>query len=82
MLKNIIIIRGNGPEPGSVAERVEQELERGQPLAERADAPTAASRAQRGAAREWKGRFGHAMITAEIRQFFSTKHYHLTMPKI
>ena len=45
------------------------EIERGRPLAERADASTAAGRAQRGAAREREGAFGNAVITAEVRYF-------------
>ena len=44
-----------------------RELERGRPLAERADASTAAGRAQRGTAREREGAFGNAVVTAKIR---------------
>jgi len=54
---------------------VGRDLERGRPLAERADASTAIGRAQRGAAREREGAFGNAAITAEVRYSFVTKHY-------
>ena len=54
-----------------------RDLERGRPLAERADARTAGGRAQRGAAREREGAFGHALITVEMRYFIVTKHYSL-----
>ena len=46
---------------------VGRDLERGRPLAERADASTAIGRAQRGTAREREGAFGNAVITAEVR---------------
>ena len=55
---------------------VGRDLERGRPLAERADASTAAGRAQRGTAREREGAFGNAAITAEVRYSLLTKHYH------
>ena len=55
-----------------------RDLERGRPLAERADASTVAGRAQRGAAREREGTFGNAVITAEVRYSLLTKHYHTT----
>ena len=42
--------------------------------AQRADASTAIGRAQRGAAREREGAFGNAVITAEVRYSFVTKH--------
>ena len=45
------------------------ELERGRPLAERADASTAAGRAQRGAAREREGAFEHVVIITDIHCF-------------
>ena len=51
-------------------------LERGRPLAERADASTAVGRAQRGTAREREGAFGNAAITADVRYSLVTKHYH------
>ena len=51
------------------------DLERGRPLAERADASTAAGRAQRGTAREREGAFGNAVITAEVRYSLVTEHY-------
>ena len=52
------------------------ELERGRPLAERADASTAAKRgAQRGAAREREGAFEYAVVTVERRYSLLTKHY-------
>ena len=51
------------------------EIERGRPLAARADASTAAGRAQRGAAREREGAFGNAAITADVRYSLVTKHY-------
>ena len=51
------------------------ELERGRPLAERADASTAAGRAQRGTIREREGAFGNVIITAEVRYSLVTKHY-------
>ena len=54
---------------------VGRDLERGRPLAERADASTAAGRAQRGTAREREGAFGNAAITAEVRYSLLTKHY-------
>ena len=44
--------------------------------AQRADASTAAGRAQRGTAREREGAFGNAVITAEVRYSPVTKHYH------
>ena len=50
------------------------DLERGRPLAERADASTALGRAQRGAAREREGAFGNAIVTADVRYFLVTKH--------
>ena len=40
------------------------EIERGRPLAERADASTVGGRAQRGAAREREGAFEHVLVTA------------------
>ena len=54
---------------------VGRELKRGRPLAARADASTAAGRAQRGTAREREGAFGNAAITAEVRYSLVTKHY-------
>ena len=44
----------------------EDVFESPRPLAERADASTAAGRAQRGAAREREGAFEHVLVTAEI----------------
>ena len=46
--------------------------------ARRADASTAAGRAQRGAAREREGAFGSAVITAELRYSSVTKHYRVS----
>ena len=43
---------------------------------QRADARTAAGRAQRGTAREREGAFGNAAITAEVRYSLLAKHYH------
>ena len=54
---------------------VGRDLERGRPLAARADASTALGRAQRGAAREREGAFGNTVITAEVRYFLVTKYY-------
>ena len=55
---------------------VGRELERGRPLAERADASTAIGRAQRGAAREREGAFGNPIIIiADVRYSLVTKHY-------
>ena len=42
---------------------------------QRADASTAAGRAQRGTAREREGAFGNAATTAEVRYSLVTKHY-------
>ena len=58
-----------------------RELKRGRPLAQRADASTAAGRAQRGTAREREGAFGNAVITAEVRYFPVTKHYPLRIQR-
>jgi len=60
---------------------VGRDLERGRPLAERADASTAAGRAQRGTAREREGAFGIAVITAGVRYSLSIKHYRVEFPK-
>ena len=54
---------------------VGRDLERGRPLAARADASTAVGRAQRGTAREREGAFGNAVIIAEVRYFLLTKRY-------
>ena len=54
---------------------VGRDLERGRSLAERADASTAAGRAQRGAAREREGAFGNAVISADVRYSLVAKHY-------
>ena len=48
-------------------QHVGRELERGRPLAERADASMATGRAQRGTVREREGAFGNAAITVEVR---------------
>ena len=57
-----------------------RDLERGRPLAERADASTAEGRAQRGAAREREGAFGNPVITAGVRYFPVTKYYRNDRP--
>ena len=54
---------------------VGRDLERGRPLAERADVSTALGRAQRGAAREREGAFGNAVIIAGVRYSLLTKQY-------
>ena len=52
------------------------EAERAQRGRPRGGAVTAGSRgAQRGTAREREGAFGNAVITAEVRYSFVTKHY-------
>ena len=48
---------------------------------ERADASTAAGRAQRGTAREREGAFGNPIIIAEVRYSPATKHYRIDRRK-